>query len=168
MGANLPCPAVKELMDCLKTNVPFLDETYKEANGKYLSRLQWQKDGTLNRHDAGLALDMILFSTNFDENQLALGLIQAFKKNRYIMQWRGLIYVHTYIDGLTMNEKRWGADDHLFHVHIDWFDYNLYANTGKTSIPWPPEAVATGFSTLLGADLSQVFNQWQSQANADI
>jgi hypothetical protein len=168
MGLQLPCPAVQELMDCLQNNVPFLAEQYHDGSGKYLPRLQWRKDGTLNRHDAGLALDMILYSTDFNENALALDLCYAFKKNQPLMKWRGMIYLHTYTDGLTLADSNWSADDHLYHVHIDWFDYSLYAGTGKTSIPWPPEAMTAGFSTNLGPDLATVYSAWSSGADPNL
>ncbi len=166
--SNLPCPAVQELMQCLTDNIPFLGESYREVNGKYLPRLQWRKDGTLNRHDKGLALDIILFSEKFEEDQLAQSLIRVFKKDQYLLKWRGLIFKHTYVSGLTFAEQTWDADDHLNHLHIDWFDYSLYAATGKTDIPWPPEASTAGFSILLGFDLSYIYTCWLSNVSPDI
>ncbi len=157
---NRPCPAVRTLAQVLLENVKLLTETYVEKNGKPLPRLQWKKDGTVNRHDAGLALDLILFANRADEQQLASEIVESFLECRPEMQWRSIIYMHFQYDRFG-NQKPYKENDmHMTHIHIDWMDYDLYKQTGKTSIPWPNEACNTGFSDMLTERLNRTYSSW--------
>lgn len=132
---NKPCPAVRTLAQVLLDTVPLLTETYVEVNGAPMPRLQWKKDGTLNRHDAGLALDLILFANRASEQQLALRIIDAFLQCRPAMQWYGIIYMDFQYDRSGTRNPYTNDKKHMTHIHIDWLNYGLYEQTGKTSIP---------------------------------
>ena len=123
---NKPCPAVRTLAQVLLNNVPLLTETYVEVNGKPMPRLQWKKDGTLNRHDAGLALDLILFADRASEQQLAVEIVDAFLECRLAMQWYGVIYMHSQYDRNGGQKPYTDDDKHMTHIHIDWLNYSLY------------------------------------------
>ncbi|MBC3788309.1 hypothetical protein [Spirosoma utsteinense] len=157
---NKPCPAVRTLTQVLLDNVSLLTETYVEVNGKPLPRLQWKKDGTLNRHDAGLALDLILFADRASEQQLANEIIEAFLECRPEMQWYSVIYMNFQYDRHGNRSPYTESDLHRTHIHIDWLNYSLYEQTGKTSIPWPPEAYRTGFTDILTERLNRTYSQW--------
>jgi len=157
---NKPCPAVRTLAQVLLDNVPLLTETYVEVNGKPMPRLQWKKDGTLNRHDAGLALDLILFANRAAEQQLATEIVEAFLECRLEMQWYSMIYMHSQYDRYGGQQPYTDDDKHMTHIHIDWLNYGLYEQTGKTSIPWPPEAYNTGFADVLTERLNRTYSSW--------
>ncbi len=163
-----PCPAVRELMATLRASVPFLNSTYPEHNGQQFPRLQWRKDGTLNRHDAGLALDIILFANVERERILAENLVWAFADHQSEMQWRSVIYKDVAISGSGVPVHYMQDRRHFTHVHIDWFDYGLYTGTGGTSIPWPPEAHTGGFGAILGPDLQGLSDDWDGGQLASV
>ncbi|MGA9994109.1 MAG: hypothetical protein WBP93_01790 [Pyrinomonadaceae bacterium] len=160
----LPCPAVRELKRALRGSIPYLAGTYREHNGEHLTRLQWRKDGTLNRHDAGLALDIILFASVPSERVLAENLVTIFLDFHNEMRWLSIIYENVAfssrgIPGLYLQDRR-----HYTHIHIDWFSFNLYERAHRRSIPWPAEANTSGFSALLSGALVELNAQWSRNA----
>lgn len=157
---NKPCPAVRTLAQVLLDNVPLLTETYVEVNGAPMPRLQWKKDGTLNRHDAGLALDLILFADRPSEQQLANEIIEAFLECRPEMQWYSVIYMNFQYDRNGNRSPYTETNKHMTHIHIDWFSDSLYVQAGKTSIPWPPQAYTTGFADTLTERLNRTYSEW--------
>ncbi len=157
---NRPCPAVRMLAQTLLNNIPLLTENYTEVNRTLMPRLQWKKDGSLNRHDAGLALDIILFANKADEQQLATQLIEAFLECRPEMQWYSIIYMHFQYNRNGGYESYNADDKHMTHIHIDWMDYEAYLQTGKISIPWPREAYNTGFADTLTERLNRNYSAW--------
>lgn len=157
-----PCPAVRELNRTLSSSIPFLAGTYREHNGRFLPRLQWRKDGTLNRHDAGLALDVILFYSVRRERILAENLMATFVDLQSEMRWLSAIYKDVVISGSGVARHYTQDRAHYTHVHIDWMNYSLYLGAGRKSIPWPAEAFTTGFSGTLSATLTELNRAWES------
>ena len=157
----MPCPAVEELRSSLRGSIPFLAGTYREHNGEHLPRLQWRLgDGTLNRHDAGLALDIILFNNIERERILAENLLALFVDLQSDMHWLSAIYRDVIISATGIPGNYTQDTRHYTHIHIDWMRYELYVRTGRTSIPWSPEAYTRGFGASLSAALVVLNNAW--------
>jgi hypothetical protein len=166
-----PCPAVKELTQVLGATIPFLAGTYNEnvknkTTGKWekkpFGRLQWRKDGTANRHDAGLALDVILFANVETERILGEHLCAAFRRYQYLMGWLGMIFMNVNVNGETGGSNLYTDDEkHYTHIHIDWFKDAVRNNAGEvTDIPWPPTALTTGFADLMREFLTDLGDSW--------
>jgi hypothetical protein len=157
--ADLPCPAVKELITSLRC-LPYLVSNYREPKGVMLPRLQWRSTGGLNRHDAGLALDIILFANVRNEKILAQNLVKLFVENLSIIHWRSIIYEQVVFSSNGIPAPYTQDCKHVTHIHIDWLNYSLYEQTGRTSIPWSSEAYTSGFSGELVSKLILLENQW--------
>jgi hypothetical protein len=158
----MPCPAVEELLSSLRSSIPFLAGTYREHNGQHLPRLQWRLgDGTLNRHDAGLALDIILFNNVERERILAENLVATFVDFQSDMHWLSVIYKNVTISGTGVPRHYTQDTKHYTHIHIDWMRYELYVQTGRTSIPWSSEAYSRGFGATLSAVLVELNRAWE-------
>lgn len=157
-----PCPAVDGLMRALNT-VPFLrNDRYKiNSKGKVVTmpRLQWRAAGGLNRHDAGLALDIILFSSNAKEAALADRLIEVLVELRASLQYSSFVYRDQIWKGTAPMPMAYTEDRrHFDHIHIDWLDWQAYLRTNRTAIPWPkwayvnPETLLTSALRSRGLD----------------
>lgn len=140
-----PSPAVESLIRVMKT-IPVLQGYYTlKKGGKSLPRLQWRANGGLNRHDAGVALDIILFSKNSAEKNLAYQLADLFVGNKYEMGWSSFIYMDQIWEKTKTDPSSYTKDErHFDHIHIDWLDWNAYLDTGKKGIPWVGMANAAG------------------------
>jgi len=100
-----------------------------------------------SRHDAGLAMDIMLDSRKIDEKAVADQIIEAVVNLQPIMQWSDILYtdwvngapVFFHIPGAppfggpnrmlnkNPNNNRKLGMDHLNHVHIDWWTGNATA-----------------------------------------
>jgi hypothetical protein len=159
----MPCPAVEELMSSLRGSIPFLAGTYREHDGQHLPRLQWRLgNGTLNRHDAGLALDVILFNNVERERILAENLLALFVDFQSEMHWLSAIYRNVHISATGVPGSYTQDTRHYTHIHIDWMRYELYERTGRTSIPWSLEARTRGFGANLSAALVELNRAWEN------
>jgi hypothetical protein len=162
---NQPCPAVNELMSCLETNIQFVNSRYGGINNQ-LPRLQWRSKGTLNRHDAGLALDIMLSADNPQEDLLAKNLVSFFLDYHDVLQWRGMIYRDVYFDGSKLKPQNYTQDrDHFTHIHIDWLDMKLVVkndDSSNFSIGWPQEAMANNFTDIISTSLSDLSQQFDN------
>jgi hypothetical protein len=146
----------------LQSSIPFLNATYREHNGAHLPRVQWRAGGGLNRHDAGLALDIILFANVERERILAENIVVMLNDNQPSMNWLSLIYEDVVISGNGVTRHYTQDRKHFTHIHIDWMRYELYLQSGKTRIPWSAEAYTRGFSASLSAELRLLNNDWES------
>jgi hypothetical protein len=161
------CPAVRTLELAVRTSIPFLGGTYKEANGKGLSRLQV---GGNPRHQLGVCLDIILFCMPWKsdesvdwktEKRLGENLVRAFVDLKDVMKWTEIIFQ----DRLYWEPeyyKYYGADrKHFTHIHIDWMTNSLKGK-GKSEdeiIKNSPQANNTSFAAALTAKLNQINQQ---------
>lgn len=161
-----PSPAVTSLIRTLRI-IPALQGSYG-TKGHTLPRLQWRANGGLNRHDAGLALDIILFSAKESERIFAWRLADLFVLNKWEMGWSSFIYMDLTWGKSKDEPSPYTADKrHFDHIHIDWMDYAAYLETGKTGIPWSASAFTTGsdgglLQSITDAQLNQVssFDEW--------
>jgi hypothetical protein len=172
-----PCPAVRELTNVLRETIPFLADTYLERSGseytpkagedwhktsgvKQYNRLQWQSGSPLDRHMAGLALDIILWDTNPQERALGHHLFKTFLEYKHRMNWLGLIYQRVTVNNLGHPIPYNDNEKHKTHIHIDWLifgdvtweedkaHHKKLDSEGKPipkTIPWPRIAFTTGF-----------------------
>jgi hypothetical protein len=168
--ARSACPAVKTLDLALRRSIPFLAGTYKEANGKALSRLQVSGNP---RHQLGVCLDIILFCNawSFDksvdpekEKKLGESLVRAFIDLKDEMKWTEIIFQ----DRLFWEPEyyiHYGADrKHFTHIHIDWMT-NTLKGKGKSEdeiITNSPQANTTGFAASLLARLDRINQQLEN------
>lgn len=158
------CPAVRTLDSTLRTSIPFLNGTYKEANGTSLGRLQVSGNP---RHQIGVCLDIILFSAPwpFDksvdyqaEKKLGENLVRAFIDFKEPMQWTEMIFQ----DRLFWEPEyyiHYGADrKHFTHIHIDWMTNSLKGK-GKSEediIANSPRANTDNFSSAIAGRLNEL------------
>jgi hypothetical protein len=165
------CPAVRTLDSVLRTSIPFLGGTYKEATGTMLPRLQTSGNP---RHQMGICLDIILFCSpwSFDkgvewekEKKLGENLVRAFVDLKNEMKWTEIIFQ----DRLFWEPEyytHYGADrKHFTHIHIDWMANSLKGK-GKAEndiIANSTQANNASFS----ADLSGRLNRINQQHNND-
>jgi hypothetical protein len=163
-GHMSECPAIQELRDALLAGVPLL-----ATNPSKIGTIR--ADGS--RHDAGLAMDIMLDSRLPDEKAAADQVIQALVNTHGLMRWFDLLYtdwnlskpIYFHIPGMPPfggpngmlkknpnNDKKLGKA-HENHIHVDWFDLN--------PTTWPPSAKKTGFKAALLSELNQP-PQWLS------
>ena len=156
-GGHMPeCPAIAELKAALL------------ATGTILTA---DKLGTTrpdgSRHDAGLAMDIMLDSRRIDEKPLADQIIAAVVKLHSRMRWSDILYtdwnattpVFFHIPGAppfggpngmlkkNPNHNLKLGMDHINHVHIDWW-------TGSATTLLPSSR-ATGFKDSLVQELQK-------------
>lgn len=158
------CPAVRTLDLALRTSIPFLGGTYKEANSKDFGRLQITGNP---RHQMGVCLDIILFCVPWSvdksvdwekEKKLGENLVRAFVDLKDAMKWTEIIFQDRlfwepeYYKPYTADQK------HFTHIHIDWM-LNSLKGQGKSEeeiIKSSPQADTTGFAASLTAKLDQI------------
>jgi len=152
-GGNMPeCPAISELKQSLKMAVPHI----------WIGRTT-DTDGS--RHQAGLAIDVMLHSKSPDQKQVADGIIDALVDEHAQMGWFDLIYTdwnggrpsYFHIPGLPpfggpngmLKKNPAGValgHQHENHFHVDWWP-------GGHPTAWPATAKNTGFKTALIIDI---------------
>src|SRR5262245_32951235 len=139
------CPAVSELYDTLLSFDFFRGKSWFDSQ----SIVQKYAPAELTRHNAGLALDIILISprhpnfmhpttkqTTLTEAQESLAdydqavahhLVKAFIELKQKMNFRGLIYENVTFDKTASYVPRPYTDDtrHFTHIHIDWLNLSL-------------------------------------------
>lgn len=176
----MPCPAVLELKRSLEAAVPFLNGTYKDGKKHIiLGRLQPGSDGGYNRHDSGLALDIILYAADkdpkgggliFDKNvdwgkEKILGehLVKAFVDFRTEMKWTELIYQNVIFKQEPFSKGSYTENyKHYTHIHIDWMDNDLKIK-GKVwtkTVPWGEAAKTSNFLGAISGRLREVNEKW--------
>jgi|GEM_PF-5068437 len=157
-------PAVQELKDTLAQTFPeilntiFWDKYWdngKDRNGKPKPKGRWaprlqasgKNPNSGDPHDNGLALDIFLFKTNWNEWALATELVNVFVANKAVMGWSAVIY-----DGITTDDfggpKTYpGRDKHETHIHIEW--------------PRSRGTASAGFSYQIQYQLDMVAASWR-------
>ncbi len=125
-----------------------------------------REDGS--RHDAGLAMDIMLDSRAPDEKTVADEIIEALIAIHDQMKWFDILYTDWknskpsffHIPGMPpfggpngMLKKNPNGNlqlglDHINHIHIDWWP-------GKGTTAWPPSAKTTGFKRALINELQK-------------
>lgn len=141
-----PCPAVEELVNTLKKYPAFEGKNWFDA----LPVLQTTSAKDLDRHNAGLALDIILISPDhpalfrggaggkrtWNEAQESLceidqinahQLVKIFLKLKGKMKFRSMIYEKVAWDSSKgLKPQKYTNDiEHYTHIHIDWLNYSL-------------------------------------------
>src|SRR5262249_1571738 len=132
-GGHMPeCPAVAELKEALLAAVPLLQENPSKIGTT-------RPDGS--RHDAGLAMDIMLDRTQIDEKAVADQIIETGVKLHSKMNWSDILYTDWsnskptffHVPGAppfggpngmlkkNPNNKLKLGMDHINHVHIDWW-----------------------------------------------
>lgn len=116
--------------------IPKLRDQYWEKSAepkpKWMDRLQAaageHKSGD-DPHIAGRALDIILFSSEPGELDVANRIVQAFLKLRSEMRWIAVIYNREqwHRDGSKTPRLRKGdpSYEHITHIHIEWDAANM-------------------------------------------
>jgi len=150
-GPRPECPAVKELKLALKMAAPNI-------------RIGRTIDSDKSRHEAGLAMDVMLHSKIPDQKLVADAIIAALVGVHAQMGWFDLIYTdwdkagnpfYFHIPGLPpyggpkgrLKKNPTSAQlgrEHENHFHIDWWP-------GRGTTEWPRTANNTGFKTALVA-----------------
>jgi hypothetical protein len=164
------CPAVRTLDLALRTSIPFLGGTYKEANGKDFGRLQITGNP---RHQMGVCLDIILFCLPWSadksvdwqvEKKLGENLVRAFVDLKDTMKWTEIIFQDRlfwepeYYKPYTADRK------HFTHIHIDWM-LNSLKGKGKSEdeiIKSSTQADTTSFTASLTAKLDEIKTNWDA------
>ncbi len=89
----------------------------------------------MNRHHAGVSVDIMLAPGNARLVTLGQNLFLLFMRMQTIMQWQGMIYQHVALGpGGAPGEYRGG--DHVNHIHIDWHHSRNVTWSPITTIPW--------------------------------
>ncbi len=162
-GGHMPeCPAIIELKAALLAGL----------SGTLLTPAKLGTTrGDGSRHDAGLAMDIMLDSREIAEKAIADQIIEAVVNLHSIMKWSDILYtdwngktrLSFHIPGAppfggpngmlkkNPNNNLKLAMDHLNHVHIDWW-------TGDAT-KLPPSSRTTGFKDRLVQEL-QSPPQW--------
>jgi hypothetical protein len=165
LGRHMPeSPAIAELKAALLAAVPLL-----RANPGKIGTTR--PDGS--RHDAGLAMDIMLDSRDAAEKTVADRIIDAVVEIHARMKWSDILYTDWngskasffHIPGAppfggpngmlkkNPNKNLKLGQDHINHIHIDWW-------TGNATM-LPASANSTGFKTTLIAQLQKP-PQWLS------
>jgi hypothetical protein len=151
-------PAIKELKEALLEAVPIL----KASPGKIGTTRTDE-----SRHDAGLAMDIMLDSRDMTEKAVADDIIAALIATHAKMKWFDILYtdwngskpVFFHIPGMAPfggpngmlnknpNKNVQLGTEHINHIHIDWW-------LGDP-LKWPPSASLTGFKTALVGELQK-------------
>jgi hypothetical protein len=114
------CPAVSQLRSLLASYHVF-PSLGGEGPHHVNNRIEF------SRHQAGLALDIMIPPSNSALVALGQHLFKLFIDYKHILRWRGMIYQHV---SMTFGGHRnarlmrfnWRGDDHENHIHIDWHD----------------------------------------------
>jgi len=156
--ANAECPAVAELRRALQGVIP-------ELRGNGIGTIR--PDGS--RHTAGLAIDLMLDSTNAYQKRMADEIIEALIAMQGQIRWHDILYTdwppgtpprpfHFHIPGggggyggtrLAKNPNNNLAlgRAHHNHVHVDWVDFSMRIEGDTVFVyNWPPDALSTGFA----------------------
>lgn len=163
--SNTECPALAELVRGLRGVIPEL-----RASDKMLTV---RNDGS--RHTAGLAVDIMLDSTDEYEKMMADDVIDALIALQSQIGWHDIIYTdwsaktpsrpfHFHIPGggggyggQRLKKNPVGAVlglQHENHIHVDWVDFSMrIPNDSVFVYNWPQDALKTGFGTQLTARL---------------
>jgi hypothetical protein len=129
--------AVEKTMTALRGAGPALLRGSYWEHGKEQRRLQAAPGpgnaGSGDPHDLGLALDIVLFSDNDYERDLANQIVQVFLDMRDDMRWAAVIYNRREWNGRGDEFPRiWNPSkrgdrisfEHLTHIHIEWSAQN--------------------------------------------
>ena len=155
-GHMMECPAIAELKSALLAGVPLLAAQPAKIG-------MTRPDGS--RHDAGLAMDIMLHSQNMVEKLVADRIIEAIIKLHPKMKWSDILYtdwngsspVFFHIPGAwpfsgpkgmlkkNPNTNKKLGEEHINHIHIDWW-------TGDPK-KLPASSNSRGFKTGLVAEL---------------
>src|SRR5215475_11524687 len=117
------------------------------------------------RHTSGLAIDIMLDSTNATTRSRAEGMIAAFIKLNAKMMWSDLIYTDYHIPtgrggygGTRLKPNPYTQDRrHFDHIHMDWVDFalkNAGAEYKRIPYRWSEAAKTTGFAGALYTELA--------------
>ncbi len=157
-GHMSECPAIAELKEALLEAVPLLKADPTKVGTT-------RGDGS--RHDAGLAMDIMLDSRDIAEKAVADQIIDAVIAMHGKMKWSDILYTDWngpqpfffHVPGAppfggpkgmlkkNPNTKRQLGLDHINHVHIDWWVGN--------PTTWPASASLSGFKTALVSELQK-------------
>lgn len=148
-GGHMPdSPAIAELKAALLAGVPYLAAIPTKVGTT-------RPDGS--RHDAGLAMDIMLHSQDMVEKLVADQIIDAVVNLHPRMKWSDILYtdwngsnpVYFHIPGAppfngpngmlkkNPNKKESLGKAHINHIHIDWWTGN------PTTLP--PSSKTTGY-----------------------
>jgi len=160
--ANTECPAVAEVVRALQGVIP-------ELRGGRIGTVR----NDASRHTAGLAVDIMLNSTNDYEKMIADDIIAALIDIQGQICWHDILYTdwlsgasagtrprpfHFHIPGggggyggqrLTKNPNNNVAlgRAHENHIHVDWVDFALRIPGDTVFVyNWPQDARSTGFA----------------------
>jgi hypothetical protein len=157
-GSKSECPAIAELKAALLAAVPLLAADPRKVGTT-------RTDGS--RHDAGLAMDIMLDSRDSTEKAVADQIITAVVKLHPQMQWHDILYTdwngakpsffsipgnppfggpNGMLKKNPNNNAKLGHD-HINHIHIDWWSGN--------ATTWPATAKTTGFKGSLVSELQK-------------
>jgi hypothetical protein len=155
-SANTVCPAAAELVRALQAVIP-------ELRGNGIGTIR--HDGS--RHTAGLAVDIMLDSTNDYEKMIADDIIAALIDMQSQIRWHDILYTdwlpgnrpfHFHIPGggggyggqcLIKNPNHDFALGiaHHNHIHVDWVDFSLRIPGDTVFVyDWPSDARSSGFA----------------------
>jgi hypothetical protein len=165
--ARTVCPAAAELVRALQAVIP-------ELRGGGIGTLR--DDGS--RHTAGLAVDIMLDSTNAYQKMIADDIIDALIAMQGQIRWHDILYTdwlpgtpprpfHFHIPGggggyggrrlqKNPNNDRAVGREHENHIHVDWVDFSLRIVPHETVFvyDWPADARSTGFGGALTSRLA--------------
>lgn len=163
--ANTECPAVTELARSLRGVIPELRERGRIGTIR--------NDGS--RHTAGLAIDIMLDSTNEYEKMMADDIIAALIELQDQVRWHDIIYTDWLDDGRPFHFHIPGGGGgygghrlqknpvldaalgraHENHIHVDWVDFSLRIVPHETNFvyDWPSDARSTNFGGRLAERL---------------
>ncbi len=166
--ANTECPAVAELVRALRGVIPELRSPHKVGTIR--------SDGS--RHTAGLAVDIMLDSTNEYEKMIADDIIAALIDMQGQIRWHDILYTdwsggpggrrvpfHFHIPGggggyggrrlqKNPNNNLALGREHENHIHVDWVDFSMRIPNDTTFVyDWPHDARSTGFASGLSSRL---------------
>jgi hypothetical protein len=165
--AKIECPAVAEIGRALRDAIPELRSPSRFSTVR--------SDGS--RHTAGLAIDVMLDSTNDYEKGIADDIIDALIRMHSQIKWHDILYTdwtgtpprpfHFHIPGggggyggvpLRKNANNDVAlgKKHENHIHVDWVDSSLRIVPHESVFvyDWPADARATGFASALTSALA--------------
>jgi hypothetical protein len=157
-GHMSECPAIVELKAALLVGVPWLAADPTKVGTT-------RGDGS--RHDAGLAMDIMLDSRDIAEKAVADQIIEAVVQLHARMQWHDILYTDwnggkPFFFSIPGNPPFGGpkgmlkknpnndlklGNEHINHIHIDWWSGN--------PTTWPPTAKTTGFKAALVGELQK-------------
>jgi len=121
----------------------------------------------MNRHHAGLSVDIMLAPGNANLVKFGQNLFLLFMRMQSVMQWQGMIYQHVSV-GPNNAPGEYRGGDHVDHIHIDWHQpQNVTWFSPISSIPWRRRSgVLEQLTPKQGSKIASVI-RWTSQAQTN-